>query len=49
MLKTYVWMVILLGISWGGFVVLLARTLRKESARTKEKKNPTQPSQPGKN
>ncbi len=38
MLKTYVWMVILLGISWGGFVVLLARTLRKESARAKEKK-----------
>jgi pimeloyl-ACP methyl ester carboxylesterase len=38
MLKTYVWMVILLGISWGGFVVLLALTLRKESVKAKKKK-----------
>jgi hypothetical protein len=38
MLKTYVWMIILLGINWGGFVALLARTLQKESARAKMKK-----------
>jgi hypothetical protein len=38
MLKTYVWMIILLGINWGGFILFLVRTSRKESAKTKERK-----------
>jgi hypothetical protein len=38
MLKTYVWMIILLGINWGGFILFLVRTFRKESAKTKERK-----------
>jgi len=37
MLKTWIWMAILLGINWGGFIALLIRTMRKEGARAKEK------------
>jgi hypothetical protein len=37
MLKTYVWMIILLGINWGGFIALLVRTSWKESAKTRDK------------
>jgi hypothetical protein len=38
MLKTYIWMAILLLINWGGFIALLIRTLRKESAKAKERR-----------
>jgi len=34
-MKTIIWMVILLGLNWGGFIYLLLRTLRKETAKTK--------------
>jgi hypothetical protein len=34
----YIWLAILLGINWGGFIILLVRTTRKETARVKEKK-----------
>jgi len=37
-MKTYVWMVILLGLNWGGFLYLLVRTSRKEAAKTKAEK-----------
>jgi len=38
MLKTYIWMAILLLINWGGFIALLIRTLRKEGAKAKERR-----------
>ncbi|MGQ9671793.1 MAG: hypothetical protein ACUVV5_01530 [Candidatus Aminicenantales bacterium] len=38
-MKTYLWMLILLGINWGGFIYLLVRTSSREAARTKLKKN----------
>ncbi len=28
--KTFVWMLLLLGINWGGFIWLIVRTLKKE-------------------
>ncbi|GEM_PF-810252 len=34
-MKTYIWMAILLGLNWGGFIYLLVRTSRKEAARAK--------------
>jgi len=37
MLKTYIWMVILLGINWGGFIALLVRILKKEGSKAKGK------------
>jgi hypothetical protein len=39
MLKTYVWMAIILGINWGGFIVFLVRTSRKEVAKARGRKN----------
>lgn len=36
-MKTYIWMIILLGINWGGFIALLVRTWRKETAKAKAK------------
>ncbi len=38
MVKTYLWMTFFLGLNWGGFIVLLLRTLRKDSARAKHPK-----------
>jgi hypothetical protein len=29
--KTFLWMAFFLGLNWGGFVLLLLRTLRKRS------------------
>lgn len=43
-MRTYVWMVILLGINWGGFLYLLWRTSKKEARKAKlleEKKTRT--------
>lgn len=34
-MKTYIWMALLLGLNWGGFIYLLVRTSRKEAARGK--------------
>jgi hypothetical protein len=42
MIKTYVWMAIILGINWGGFIIFLVRTSRKETARTQGGKNDDQ-------
>jgi hypothetical protein len=38
MLKTYIWMALLLLINWGGFIALLVRTMRKEGSRPKERR-----------
>jgi hypothetical protein len=38
MLKTYIWMAILLLINWGGFIVLLIRTMRKQGPKAKERR-----------
>jgi len=35
MLKTYIWMAILLGINWGGFIALIILTMRKEGTKAK--------------
>jgi hypothetical protein len=37
-METYLWMVIMLAINWGGFIYLLVRTSRKETSKTKSKK-----------
>jgi hypothetical protein len=42
MFKTYVWMAIILGINWGGFIAFLVRTSRKETARARGRKNDDQ-------
>ncbi len=34
-MDTYVWMAILLGVNWGGFIYLLWRTSKKVAARAK--------------
>lgn len=39
MLKTYIWMAIILAINWGGFIVFLARASRKKLGRAKGRKN----------
>ncbi len=39
MLKTYIWMAIILGINWGGFIFFLVRTSRKEAAKTKRRED----------
>lgn len=39
MIKTYIWMAVILGINWGGFIIFLVRTSRKEAARAKGRKN----------
>ena len=37
MLETYIWMVIILGINWGGFAFFLVRTSRGEAAKAKRR------------
>ena len=32
MTKTYLWMIIFLGVNWGGFAFLLLRTMRRMKA-----------------
>ncbi|HUU37806.1 MAG TPA: hypothetical protein VMW46_06325 [Candidatus Desulfaltia sp.] len=39
MLKTYIWMAIILGINWGGFIFFLVRTSRIEAAQAKRQKD----------
>ena len=36
--KTTLWMAIILGINWGGFIVFLVRTSRKEAAKSRNRK-----------
>jgi hypothetical protein len=38
MLKTIIWMAIILGINWGGFIFFLVRTSRKEAAEARGRK-----------
>ncbi len=38
MIKTYVWMAIILGINWGGFIIFLVRTSRQETAKVRGRK-----------
>ena len=38
MVKTYLWMVLLLAINWGGFIWLVSRVLRKERREEKQSK-----------
>jgi hypothetical protein len=35
MLKTYIWMALILGINWGGFIIFLVRTSRIEAEQAK--------------
>jgi hypothetical protein len=39
MLKTYIWMAVILGINWGGFMAFLIRASRQEVAKAKGRKN----------
>ena len=39
MLKTYIWMAIILAINWGGFIAFLVRASRRQAGRAKGPKN----------
>jgi hypothetical protein len=38
MLKTYIWMAVILGINWGGFIIFLVRTSRIEAEQARRQK-----------
>jgi hypothetical protein len=39
MLRTYIWMALILGINLGGFIFFLVRTSRKEAARSRRRED----------
>ena len=39
MIKTYIWMAVILGINWGGFIFFLIRTSRRETAKAKRRED----------